>query len=229
MTWADFYLICFVVGFAFSFLSFVVGGLRWHIPHFPHGLNHAGHGIGHTRHGIGHTPAADGHATAGADGIATTATDFGSSQISPFNFMTTSAFLAWFGGAGYLLTRHSALAFLLATLVSLVSGLAGAAIVFLFMTRVLTSEEESMNPADYDMVGVLGRVCSPIREGGTGEIIYSQAGTRRTCGARSEDGGAINKGEEVMVSRYEKGIAYVRRWAEVANDEEVIRGGANQS
>jgi len=79
------------------------------------------------------------------------------------------------------------------------------------------------------MVGVLGRVCSPIREGGTGEIIYSQAGTRRTCGARSEDGGAINKGEEVMVSRYEKGIAYVRRWAEVANDEEVIRGGANQS
>ena len=38
MTWADFYLICFVVGFTLSLLSFVGGGLRWHLhlPHFPH-------------------------------------------------------------------------------------------------------------------------------------------------------------------------------------------------
>jgi len=28
MTWADFYLICFAVGFLFSFLSFFLGGIH---------------------------------------------------------------------------------------------------------------------------------------------------------------------------------------------------------
>ena len=225
MTWADFYLICFVVGFAFSFLSFVMGALHWHFPHVPHGFGHGGPAAGHL-------PAAGGHAGGGANAAAGTgqgAPPSHAAQMSPFNFMTLSAFLAWFGGAGYLLTRYSALEFLLAILVSVMSGLVGAAIVFVFMTRVLTSEEESMDPADYDMVGVLGRVCSSIRDGGTGEIIYSQAGTRRTCGARSDGGGAIAKGEEVVVSRYEKGIAYVRRWTEITAEEEALRGGTDQA
>ena len=37
MTWSDFYLICFAVGFCFSFFSFVLGGSRFgklHLPHF---------------------------------------------------------------------------------------------------------------------------------------------------------------------------------------------------
>ena len=75
-----------------------------------------------------------------------------------------------------------------------------------------------MDPADYEMTGVLGRISIPIREGGTGEIIYSQAGTRRTCGARAEDGGVIAKGTEVVVTRYDKGIAYVRLWSEMSGE-----------
>jgi hypothetical protein len=101
-------------------------------------------------------------------------------------------------------------------LASVASGLIGGGIVFLFMSRVLMSREENMDPADYDMVGVLGHVSSPIRAGGTGEIIYSQMNTRRTCGARSEDASAIAKGTEVVVTRYEKGIAYVRLWSEMS-------------
>jgi len=66
---------------------------------------------------------------------------------------------------------------------------------------------------------VLGRISMPIREGGTGELIYSQAGTRRTCGARAEQGTAIAKGSEVVVTRYEKGIAYVRLFSEMAGEE----------
>ena len=57
------------------------------------------------------------------------------------------------------------------------------------------------------------------RAGGTGEIIYSQAGTRRACGARCDDGRALSKGSEVVVMRYEKGIAYVRLWEELAEEE----------
>ncbi len=228
MTWADFYLICFVVGFAFSLISFLGGGTRhFHLPHLPRGVGHVpvvghvgrvvgGHvggvGAGHAPVG-GHVPAVSGaDATAGPQ-----ASHVGS--MSPFNFVTLTAFLAWFGGTGYLLTRYSRMWFVVGLGVALVSGLVGAAIVFLFLSRVLTSEEETMDPADYRMVGVLGRTSIPIRAGGTGEIIYSQAGTRRTCGARSEDGMAVAKGVEVVVTRYEKGLAYVRLWTEISGEE----------
>ncbi len=104
-------------------------------------------------------------------------------------------------------------------LASITSGLVGGGIIFLFLSRVLISDEENMDPADYEMVGVLGRVSSSIREGGTGEIIYTQMGTRRVCGARSDDGTAIAKGTEVVVTRYEKGIAYVRLWSEMSGEK----------
>ena len=132
--------------------------------------------------------------------------------------MTLTAFLAWFGGAGYLVTRFSSVWFALGLVMAMGAGLVGAAIVFLFMSRVLISQEENMRAADYEMVGVLGKTSLPIREGGTGEIIYSQAGTRRTCGARSDDGRAIDKGVEVLVTRYDKGIAYVQSWEEISKE-----------
>ena len=49
------------------------------------------------------------------------------------------------------------------------------------------------------MTGVLARVSSPIHEGGTGEIAYSQGGARRAALARSEAGGAIARDIEVVV------------------------------
>ena len=193
-TWADFYLTCFVIGFLLSAIAALSGGMRWHLhlPHLPHSGGHIG-GVGNGAHG----------AHAGHDG-----------SVSPFNFVSLTAFLAWFGGAGFLLTRFSSLWFAFGLLIALGAGLIGAAIVFFFLTRVLISREENMDAADYEMVGVLGRVSMTVRQDGTGEIIYSQAGTRRTCGARSADGVLLEKGSEVMVSSYEKGIAYVKRWEE---------------
>ena len=199
MTWADFYLVCFVVGFFLSVLMFLAGGMHLHIPHFH------GHALPVHIH-------AAGHAHAGAH------TGHGG-QVSPFNLITLTAFLAWFGGTGYLLTRHSAIWFWAALGISLLSGTGGAAIIYLFLSRVLSSPDEALDPTDYEMVGVLGRLSMPIRQGGTGELIYSQAGTRRVCGARADDGSAILKGTEVVVTRYERGIAYVRPWSEMAGEE----------
>ncbi|HSZ60779.1 MAG TPA: hypothetical protein VK828_03220 [Terriglobales bacterium] len=213
MTWADFYLTCFAVGFLLSAISFVAGGMRWHLhlPHFPHAGGGAvgGHGaIGHAAGG--HAPAAGGNNPGVRSGH--------EAPMSPFNFVTLTAFLAWFGGTGFLITRFSSVWFAFGLMIALGAGLFGAGIVFLFLTRVLISHEENMDAADYEMVGVLGRISMPIRENGTGEIIYSQAGTRRTCGARSEDGCALEKGAEIMVARYDKGIAYVKRWEEVSGE-----------
>ena len=199
MTWADFYLVCFVVGFFLSVLMFLAGGMHLHIPHFH------GHALPVHIHVAG-------HAHAGAH------TGHGG-QVSPFNLITLTAFLAWFGGTGYLLTRHSAIWFWAALGISLLSGTGGAAIIYLFLSRVLSSPDETLDPTDYEMVGVLGRLSMPIRQGGTGELIYSQAGTRRVCGARADDGSAIFRGTEVVVTRYERGIAYVRPWSEMAGEE----------
>jgi hypothetical protein len=92
----------------------------------------------------------------------------------------------------------------------------------------LMSEEEDMDPADYEMIGVLGKLCVSIREGGTGELLYSQMGTRRVCGARSDDGSAIAKGCEVVVTRYEKGLAYVRLWSELSGEDEATAGSSTK-
>ncbi len=199
MTWAAFYLTCFLLGVTLSVLSFLSGS--FHVGHFHLHVPHA------------HVPHVGGHAT-GASG--SSAAHGG--EISVVNFGTICAFLAWFGGAGYLLTRYSTLVVALVVVLSLIAGLIGAAVVFWFIAKVLLAHEHELDPADYDRVGVLGRVTSGIREGGTGEIVFSQAGTRHTCGARSESGQALPKGTEIVVTRYEQGIAYVQRWDELASE-----------
>ncbi len=216
MTWSDFYLVCFLVGAMLSLASFLLGHLNLHLP----GLGDGGHDLSQ----VGHVDA--GHADLGGlngehSGAHVVGAHGGAHMVgahfSLFNFGSIAAFLCWFGGAGYLLTRFSGFWFGAIVLLAVGTGLIGALLVFWFVAKVLMRNEKDLDPADYDMVGVLGRVSSSIRAGGTGEIIYSQEGTRHTAGARSEDGRAIERGEEVVVTRYERGIAYVRRWEELAD------------
>ena len=190
MTWSDFYLFCFLVGFSLSVVSFVSGTLHLHLPmkwHLPfHGGHHGGH-ISDPK---------------------------GSTQLSWFNASTLLAFLAWFGGTGYLLTRHSRLVGLLILGVSTVAGLIAGWSVFRFMVKLVSSDNLPMTNEERRIEGAIGTVSMPIREGGTGEIIFPIGGVRRCAGARAEDGKTIEKGAEVVIARYEKGIAYVRRWEE---------------
>lgn len=229
MTWANFYLFCFVVGFLWSLLSLIVGHLHIDMP-FHHDGGHWGFG-GHDAAGVQHGDFSQGGHTAHGDlshgdvshaGGENQQGTFHTLQpmtVSPLNLGTIAAFLAWFGGAGYLLTAYSSIWVVWAFLLSIASGIAGASVVFWFLAKVLVAHERNLDPADYHMTGVLGHVSSSIREKGTGEIIYSQEGTRRTCGARSEDGRAIEKGTEILVTRYQKGIAYVRPWDEFSKSE----------
>jgi hypothetical protein len=225
MTWADFYLICFAVGFCFSFFSFVFAGSRFGKLHLPHVHGHIGVDLG-THAGAAHPPTIGDVAPNGASADATHVHH--GATVSPLNPPAIAAFLAWFGGTGYLLTRFSALWVGTALSLSTLAGLIGGAIIFFFLTKILISDQEYLDPADFEMVGVLGKLCVSIREGGTGELIYSQMGTRRVCGARSDDGSAIAKGTEVVVTRYEKGIAYVRLWSELAgeSDQSITSAGA---
>jgi len=117
-----------------------------------------------------------------------------------------------------LLERYSNVWAYLGLFIALMSGLGGAALVFWFLVKLI-QKDENLDPADYDMIGVLGRVTSPIRAGGTGELIYSRAGSRRSTPVRAEAGEEIPRDTEVVVTRYEKGIAYVRRWEEMSGEQ----------
>jgi hypothetical protein len=196
MNWSVLFLGCFVVGFALSLLSLALSPLRLHLHlHLP----------------LVHHPAVP-HLHAGPAG-------HGHAGISPINFATVMAFLAWFGGTGYLLTSQFRWLTMPALVLATLAGGAGAFVVFWVMAHVLWSPNENMQSADYHMVGVLGRIGHSIREEGLGELIFSRGGSRHSCGARSADGRAIDRGTEVVVTAYDRGIAYVKRWDEFAADE----------
>jgi membrane protein implicated in regulation of membrane protease activity len=199
MNWETFYLVCFLVGLMLSVFSLLggMGHLGTHI-HMPH-IGHAPH----VAHGV-HAP----HGTAGAAGHS-------SASVPWWNAFSLMIFLCWFGAAGYLLTRYGSYVALVVLVLSAICGLAGGALVFLFLTRVLLPHERELAADETEVVGAVGYISSAIRTGGTGEMVYEQLGARRSAPARAEDGEAIQKQEEVYVVRYEKGIAYVRRWEEV--------------
>src|SRR5271165_7140278 len=116
MTWQDFFLICFVVGFAWSMVSLLLGGLHLHLPKFGvHGLHMGSHAAGHmggVHAGHGHAGAAVKIGAVAKSSGANNANDAASGILSGLlNPSAIAIFLAWFGGAGYLLTRHAFLAF----------------------------------------------------------------------------------------------------------------------
>ncbi len=191
----NWYLVCFGVGLLLSVAAFAGGFGHLQLGHL-HGAHfHFGHGHGapvHGSHGA--------HADAG---------------LSPLNGFTLLTFLAWFGGAGYLLRHYSSLWSALVFALAFASGLVGASIIFLFLAKVLLPRERVLTAEETEMTGVLARVSSPIREGGTGEIAYTQGGARRATAARSDAGAAIARDAEVVVLRYERGVAYVRTMSEL--------------
>lgn len=211
MTLSTFYLICFVVGFSLSALSFFFSVLhihlpmRWHVPLFSH------HSAPASVHGAGGHAAGAAHGATGGG-----AAKVSSAKLSWLNPSAALAFLAWFGGTGYLLTQYYGVWYLLALGLAGLGGFAGAGIVSWFLVKVLLPHEVELRDADFELAGTLAKVTSSIREGGTGEITYSQGGVRRCAGARSNDGTALEKGSEVVVARYDNGIAYVTRWEEWA-------------
>ena len=139
-----------------------------------------------------------------------------------FNFGTVMAFLAWFGGTGYLLTRYSSLVVAGVLTLAVVAGVVGATIVFWFVAKVLLKYDRDLDPADYERVGVLGRISSPIRAGGT----EKSSSRRKVHGTHAAHAVRTAKPCRAAVRSSSpgtrQGIAYVRRWEEMAKEEEAV-------
>jgi len=192
MTWSDLYILCFIVGFLFSLSVLFVFGGRVHI-HLPSRC--ICHFTGRTR-----------WSRTSHGGLR------GGTHISWFTRLVDNGLPGLVGGTGYLLTRHSHLLAEFSLMLATVAGLAAGFVVFRFMVKLVGSTDAPMKSEDYRIEGSLGTSACRSGRSGTGEIIFSWRECGRCAGARSDDGKSIEKGAEVVIERYEKGIAYVKRW-----------------
>jgi membrane protein implicated in regulation of membrane protease activity len=179
------FAICFLVGLGISAVSLFSSALHVH-----HGGAHF-HGQGHG-HGHGHSS------------LLKNSHDFFGSL---FNLAAITMFLTCFGGIGLLLGRTTHLAALIVAVLAGGAGVAGAAM----LVRILQAMRRRERPLEpIQLVGTVGKLTIPIREGGTGEVVYTVDGKRRCSGARSDDTKRpIPRGTEVVITKYDKGIAYV--------------------
>src|SRR5438128_3436082 len=183
------FLVCFAFGALFTLVSVVlgVGG---------HGAAHIGHGHGGGH--IGHPHAESGDRFGG---------------LPLLSVSSIVGALTWFGAAGYLLLRLGEWALPAVVLGALLAGGVGWYLIARFLGLVLSGERE-MDPADYRLEGTVSQVTVGIPAGGTGEVVFSKAGARRSEAARAVGGTPIPRGTEVVITSYTDGFATVQPWAE---------------
>jgi hypothetical protein len=135
------------------------------------------------------------------------------------NFSVILAFIAWFGGVGYLASSGAGWTAAASIVVAILGGLVGAYIILqIFKRFIRPAGRMEMDPRDYEMMGKLARVTSTIRPGGIGEIVYEQSGARMVRAARSSSGNPIPRGTEVIVLSAERGVGLVAPWSELYGD-----------
>lgn len=183
----------FFFGLVFTGVSLLIGAADLGGPHVGHG------------HGFGHGPAhnAGGHDTA----------------VSVFNIATILAFVTWFGGIAYLIRNGLGIPGIPAIIVGLLAGVAGGFIV-LRLLQLVKDQATYLDAAKERLGGALGRVTSPIRDGGTGEIVYELNGVRQASAARAAVGTQLPRGAEVIVVRRERGIAFVEPADRLSPDDD---------
>jgi hypothetical protein len=143
------------------------------------------------------------------------------------NVSSILAFITWFGGVGYLARNGLGWPVFFSLGLALAGGLAAGWIVLWFIRKVLRSPDDTLDPKDFERVGVLARVTSSIRSGGVGEIVWEQRGTRMVTSARSASADPIGRGAEVLILRVERGMAVVAPFDELLH--EPGSGGVNQN
>lgn len=211
------FLACFAIGLLFTLatvaLGFVGGGLGHAGGHAGHAANagHVGHGA-HAGHAAHSAAAHDGH---GGQDLG------GGTGLPLLNASSALGALTWFGAAGYLLTRLGDWALPLVLLGAIAVGALGWYLIARFLQLILKGEVE-MDPEDYRLEGTVGRLTVSIPAGGTGEIVFTKAGSTRSEAARAIGGEAIPRGSEVVITAYADGFASVQPWTEFVAEHEKL-------
>jgi len=135
------------------------------------------------------------------------ADDTGPLPVSPGAFLV---FLSWLGGVSFVLRRAADWPLLAALPVAALLGIGVAAVVQRAVRKLSNPSGSVLQPEQYRLPGTIGRVSSSIRAGGTGEVIYEQAGVRQVVAARATGAEELQRGTEVLVLSVDNGIAIVQ-------------------
>jgi membrane protein implicated in regulation of membrane protease activity len=126
------------------------------------------------------------------------------------------AFLTWFGAAGYLLERYADWVLGAVLLGAVAAGTLGWVLINRFLDLILSGERE-MDPEEYRLEGTIGRVTVAIPAGGTGEVVFTKGGVRRSEAAHAATG-ALPRGTEVVITNYAGGFATVEPWSALLDE-----------
>src|SRR5215469_151464 len=222
------FIACFLIGL----LYFIVMALLGNLGHgFVHGTaHHVGivhHGGGihttgtHTTHAVSHGPA---HASGHAASSHSTAHDSSQGQHQSFmsfvNPTSIMLFLFGFGFFGYLFHNTAHFVAALTLVLAGIGGIVIAVLLLIMLSRLFGDSEGATVQDVSDRTGLLGKVSLTIQENSLGEILYvSPGGMRKSIPARSIDGHRLERGQEVVVVNYQRGIAEVDTWDHFISEE----------
>lgn len=214
------FVFCFVFGVATTLITVALGALHGgdggHHAHGPHLEGHVG---GHGAHGGAlHAGGAHGGGVHGGHGGHGALHEGHVDELSPFNLQTITAFMAFFGGVGWLAYTNGGLGPAIALIVATIAGLAGGGVVFWFLVKVLMRGQYFLDPSTMRMEGTVAKVSRAIQPGVTGEVVYLREGSRQSDGAVSVSGEPIPEGTEVVIVRFERGLAHVEPWASYSGE-----------
>lgn len=132
------------------------------------------------------------------------------------NLPAVAAFMTAFGAVGYLLVRNSNLSALPTGLIALASGAGGWLGMSVLMAKwaLRPATANAHNEAD-EVQGQLAVVVNPIHGNVPGSIRYDRNGSKHEAPALSIDHSELPHGAEVVIDRFEDGVAIVEDWAAV--------------
>ncbi len=188
MPWYEWmYYTSFLVGFVYALVSFLLG--------------HVG-GDGLEDAGSGDAGGADVGGDVGGHDV----------SLSPFSPVVIAMFLATYGGAGVICIKMFEIQNVAIHMpVSLVSGLLGGTLTFMFFFKLFAAVQGSVLPTSRDIVGTEAEVIMTIPgHEKLGEITYIARKSRMNAPARSEDGTQIPAHTTVVISKIVGSTMYVK-------------------
>ena len=121
--------------------------------------------------------------------------------LSPLSPITVAAFVTTFGGVGVLTLQLFEMDPRLSLLLSTVSGLGAASLMYLVVSQFFVRSQASSEIRQGELVGLQGEVTVPIDENAPGQVTYITRSGRMSSMARSVDGRAIPRGQLVTIVR----------------------------
>lgn len=124
--------------------------------------------------------------------------------------------MAAFGAVGYLLVRNSNLTALPIGLTALASGAVGWAGISVLMAKwALRPNDPNTHDEADEVQGQLAVVVDAIGANLPGSIQYDRNGSKHEARALGIDRSELPRGTDVVIDRFEGGVAIVEDWAAV--------------